>query len=156
MSPWRSIWWTFKILHTAINVVLSRDNLYIMYGNASGVSFWKKVSKKCRRILKNLFRLNSTLSLAGDTSYWGEQSHHIITFLFLPFFQQSAHVVGLSCLLLFYIHVLNLWSYFLRESYRWVCVCVWAVGSVRSIFSPSGCSPTSRTTWGAVTHFTWI
>lgn len=29
--------------------------------------------------------------------------------LFLPFLQQSAHVVALSCLL-FYIYVLNLWS----------------------------------------------
>lgn len=128
-----------------------------MYGKASGITLWKKVRKKCRRILKNLCRLNSTLSLVGDTSYWGEQSHHIITFLFLPFLQQSACVVGLSHLLLFYIYVLNLWSYFLRENYRWVCVCEGAVDSVRSdtTFSLSVCSPTSRTTWGAVTHFTW-
>lgn len=89
ISLWRSIWWTFKILHIAINVKLSRDHLYIMYGNVSGISFWKKVREECKRILKNLSRLNSTLSLAGDTSYWGEQSHHIITFLFLQFLKCS-------------------------------------------------------------------
>lgn len=124
MSPWRSTWWTFKILHIAVNVILSRDHLYIMYGNASGISFWKKVRKECRRILKNLFRLNSTLSLVGDTSYWGEQSHHIITFLLLPFLQQSAHVVGLSRLLLFYICVKPLVIFFERKLQMSLCVCV--------------------------------
>lgn len=98
--------------------MLSGVHLYVMYGNASGISFWKKVRKECSRILKNLVSLHSTLSLLGETSYFGEQSHHMIKFLFLLFFKKSAHVIGLSHLLLFYIYMYNLFLYFLRENYR--------------------------------------
>lgn len=92
--------------------MLSRDRLCIIY---TSLSFWKEVRKECSRILKNRFRLNPTLSLVGDTSYLGEQSHHIIKFLFLLFFKKSADVIGLSHLLLFYIYAYKLCSYFLRE-----------------------------------------
>lgn len=62
MSLWDSVWWTLKIFNIAINVIVCRHHLYIMYGNASGASLWKKVRKECSRILKILFRFNSTFS----------------------------------------------------------------------------------------------
>lgn len=85
-----------------------------MYGNASGISFWKKVRKECRRILKNLSRLIQLFHLQETPP---TEVSNLTTSVHSYFCHSlSARVVGLSHLLLSYIYVLNLWSYFWEKA----------------------------------------